>query len=732
MSDFISDDAPRRRGLLTVGLAALAFLVMSPALQNEFTNWDDIGILTDNYRVHYLSLDRVIDYFRLHPRYAPRPTLNLYIPLTLLSLACEHALWGLTPLPYFFTNVVLYSATTVLVYLFVAALTQRRGLACVVGVLFAVHPLHVESVAWLTERKDVLSGFFFVGALWAYVVGERRQWRWLYWVSFTLFVGAVLAKAVAVTLPAVLLLTDWYLYRRVSWRMIADKLRFFAVAFAAGLVTAYLQRAYGSIDPEVLADVAGNVAVALRGIAFYVTRGLAPVGLSAIYPRPEHPSLASAATIASGLLVAGLGVVIIVSAWRRVNLVAYGVLFFLITLSPCLQLIPTGELILAADRFFYLPSVGFLTVIASGVIWAWERAARWRAVVMAVVSVYCLALGLLTWQRTHVWRNSITLWEDTVRKYPHVSTALANLGVAYLDVDSDKAAYYLNRALAVNSNSPVTRYNLSILAWRRGATNETLASLQRLIEEAPLVGHQPYVFRANILESLGRYHEAVTNLEQSLLVEPLNVNARLSLARVYNRLGDVSNENAVLNETIAVIPNHPSAYMALANIFEERTNYAAASRVYERLVRALPGYAPGLFQHAVTLQRLGRLDEAREAYERLVKKVPWLGVAWSNLGAIHHLQGNGRKAEEYTLRGRALQPLVAEVQYNYACVQARAGRTEEALRALEIALGRRAKLREEAWKDPDFASLRGNARFQALVRGGAGAEPPAAGSGLEL
>lgn len=151
---------------------------MSPALHNEFTNWDDVAVLTEHYRVQHLSLDRVIDYFRIHPRYAPRPTLNLYLPWTLLSLACEHASWGLTPLPYFLTNILLNCANTVLVFLFLSALTRRRGLAFLAALLFVLHPLHVESVAWLTEPKDVLSGLFFVSALWAYVVGERQQWRW--------------------------------------------------------------------------------------------------------------------------------------------------------------------------------------------------------------------------------------------------------------------------------------------------------------------------------------------------------------------------------------------------------------------------------------------------------------------------------------------------------------------------------------------------------------------------
>lgn len=334
---------------------------------------------------------------------------------------------------------------------------------------------------------------------------------------------------------------------------------------------------------------------------------------------------------------------------------------------------------------------------------------------------------MLTWQRTHVWRTSIALWEDTVRKYPYVTTALANLGIAYLDVDTNKAMHYLQRAPAINSNSPVTRYNISVVEWRSGATNECLARLQQIIEDAPFVGDQAYVFCANILETLERYHEAVTNLERAVLLQPLNVYARISLARVYNRLHDVSNENAVLNETITLIPKHPSAYMALANIFEEQSNYVAAARVYARLVRAVPDYAPGLFQYAMTLQRLGRLDEAREAYERLVKKLPWLGVAWSNLGAIYHLQGNARKAEECTRKARDLQPLVPEVKYNYACVQAKAGNIKEALVALNIALSRRTVLRDEAVRDPDFATLRDDPRFRALVSSAGNTEDGTAG-----
>ena len=713
---FGEDRISTRRIIALVALAAVAFVVMSPALYNQFTNWDDCGLLTDNFRVHQLSADRVVDFFRLHPHYASRPTLNLYIPLTLLSLACEHALWGLTPMPYFLGNIVLNCANTVLVYFFLATLTRRRGFAYLAALLFALHPLHVESVAWLTERKDVLSGFFFLSSLCSYVLSEQARRRWLYWISFALFVAAVLAKSVAVTLPLVLVLIDLYLYRRLSWRMLADKLRFFLVALGTGLITLYLQRAYGSIDPNLVADVISNVAVAVRGVAFYVLRGMAPIYLSAIYPRPQHVDLLGIAFIASALLVVGL-VAIALATWRKRPLVTFGVNFFLITLLPCIQLVPTGELLLAADRFFYLPSVGFFCALVAAISELWERLPRLRLHLGFFVTAYCVWLGMGTWQRTHVWRSSITLWEDTIEKYPEFTTALANLGCAYLGSDTNKAMLYLQRANAINSNSAVTVYNLAVLDLKGGATNKCLSRLDQAIAASPLVGHQPYVFKANVLDTLGRHYEAITNLEFSLRLEPLNVQSRLMLARQYNLLGDITNENAVLNETIALIPNHPSAYMALANIFEEQTNYTGALRVYARLVRALPQYDPGRFQYAVTCQRLGHLDKARHAYEKVVVRLPWLGVALSNLGAINHLHGNAVKAREYTAKARELQPYSPEVQYNYACVQARADNTGEAVAALRLAVTKRPSLREEALRDADFAALRANAEFRALTGG---------------
>lgn len=705
-----------RRVLALVALAAVAFIVMSPALRNQFSNWDDPGLLTENYRVQQLSADRVVDFFRLNPHYALRPTLNLYIPLTLLSLACEHALWGLTPAPYFLSNILLNCANTVLVFLFLNRLTNRRGLAYLAALLFAVHPLHVESVAWLTERKDVLSGFFFLSSLWAYVVGEQKQWRGLYWASFALFVAAVLAKSVAVTLPIILVLIDLYLYRRLSWRMLVDKVRFFLVALCAGLVTLYLQHFYGSIKQELVADVASNVVLALRGIAFYVTHGLAPVHLCAIYPRPEQVAIHDFVYIGSALIVTSV-VVVIVATWRKQSLIAFGFSFFIITLLPCIQLIPTGELIVAADRFFYLPSVGFFCALVAMLDEIWVRQSRLRFALTTIVAAYCVWLGIGTWQRTYVWRSSITLWHDIINQYPKCETALANLGSAYLDIDTNNAALYLMRADAINSNAPVTIYNLAVIDLRSGDTNRCLARLDQGISVGPLLGHQPYNFKATILDSLGRHREAITNLEFSLRLEPLNVQSRLMLARQYNRLGDITNENAVLNETIHFIPSHPSAYMALANIFEEQTNYIAALRTYARLVAALPNYDPGLYQYALSNQRLGKLDDARLSYERIVKRLPWLGVAWSNLGAINHLQGNAAKAREFTAKARELQPFSPEVQYNYACVQARDGKYEDALQALRMAVYRRAALREEARLDPDFSCMRAQPGFQTLIYG---------------
>ena len=236
----------RHRGLLLVALALLAFVPYWPTLSNGILGWDDPYYLTENYRVHQLTSATVRDMFRLTPQLGPMPNAQ-YTPLVELSFAIEHRFFGLEPMVYHATNLALHVANTLLVFVFVLGLWRSRSetdvaarpLAFLVGVFFAVHPLHVESVAWITERKDMLSGFFFLVALVTYLRFVRGRSGWAYGMSLAAMGLGVLSKQMVVSLPLVLLACDHFRMGRLTWRSLLEKTPFFALSAAGAGVAIY-------------------------------------------------------------------------------------------------------------------------------------------------------------------------------------------------------------------------------------------------------------------------------------------------------------------------------------------------------------------------------------------------------------------------------------------------------------------------------------------------------------
>ena len=427
-------------------LILVTFLTFSSALDNSFTNWDDPKYLTQNKRVHVLSLETVSDLFT-----RTKIIYHHYIPLTLLSFSIEHHFFGLNPKVFIFNNIILHCINVILVFWFIFLLVRRVDVAFLTSVLFAVHPMRVESVAWIVERKDVLFTLFYLGALISYSYGIKnaKKINGCYLITFVLFLCSLLSKPAAVTLPLVLLLLDYYFKRKNTVYLFVEKIPFFILSIIFGLI------AMGQARPEWVSLYSRIDRIMLGSYSFiaYIVKLFMPVKLSCFYPVPlkvegSFPPIFSLAPFGFVVLL-----VLILLFFRKSRKVMFGALFYFLTIFPMTFI--GASTALMADRYTYLPYTGIFFMISAGVCFLTSRILPRRIIIRLSVKIviFCLLilLSLVTFERCKVWKNGMTLWNDVIAKYPDVVAAYINRGNEYgKKGEFDLAISDYNKALNID------------------------------------------------------------------------------------------------------------------------------------------------------------------------------------------------------------------------------------------------------------------------------------------
>ena len=432
---------------IAVVLTAVAFI---PCLSNGFVNWDDDLYILNNPAIHHLSFAVVKHLFT-------SIFVSSYFPLTMLSFAFQYHISGSNPFPYHAANLVLHLLNVTLVFLFTYAVSRKTSVAFITSILFGIHPLRVESVAWVTERKDVLYGFFFLAGLLTYVRWRESGKKIWYCAAIGFLILSFFSKPAAVAFPLVLLCYEYLKKGKPGRTVLAGTVPFFACAAVFTVVTVFSQHAtikYGN-------PVWFNILVACRGLVFYLEKTLVPVKLSCLYPYPALNHIPVVFFVSPVVVAVCAGLVVFSRRYTRV--VIFGTLFFLAAILPSLQVVPFG-IFFAADRFTYLPSIGLFYIAAEGFVVLMRKQWRYSGIVKPAVTA-CLVLAMLmcvslTWQRCRIWSNSLTLWSDAAEKYPGTPPQFTfSRGLAYDDNGNyDQAISDYTRAIELNPNY-VDAYN---------------------------------------------------------------------------------------------------------------------------------------------------------------------------------------------------------------------------------------------------------------------------------
>ncbi len=600
-----SPDRPRaiRHLTLCIGLFLTTLLVYAPACRFGFVNFDDPDYVAGNPHVRNgLTLDGVVWAF------TSTEAAN-WFPVTRLSHLLDVQIFGLSPGGHHLTNILLHACATVLLFAFLAAATGAAWPSAFVAMIFALHPLHVESVAWIAERKDVLSACFWFLALWSYV---RRR----YWLTLLAFCLGVMSKPMVVTLPFVLFLLDAWPLRRPLRSALRVKIPMLGLAAAAAVATYLVQSGSGAVQAVERFPLGLRLENAIASYATYIVEMFWPANLAVFYPYPHGVPVWQIAL--SALLIACVSAVALLQRRARPYL-AVGWLWYLGTLVPVIGLIQVGAQA-RADRYTYLPMVGLTIMLA----WGLPELLKGKAAAVAALAA-CLACAAVCEAQIQYWRNSETLFRH---------------------------------ALAVTKDNYLAHHNLGVALAGEGRFGEAIEQYRAALEIAPDAANVQTDY-GNALARSGRPQEAIAHYRAALAVLPDSPIAHNDLANA------LAANPATLPQAIAeyrtalrLEPGYEEARNNLARVQSDAAamqynlgvdlarsrNPEAAIPYFEQALRLEPDYVDAHNNLGVVLAGAGRAQDAISHFEAALKIDPNSADAHVNLG-IAFAAIPGRRAE---------------------------------------------------------------------------------------
>jgi tetratricopeptide (TPR) repeat protein len=638
----------RAQAALALGVSAVVLLAFSPVLGNGFVGWDDIPTIVSNAHLRELSLDNL-------PWMFATRHMGHYQPLTWVSLALDFQIWELDPMGFHLTNLLFHVANALLFFLLLQRIFLLGGLgggkgghlflavASAVGALvFAIHPLRVESVAWATERRDVLSGFFYLLTLLLYLAYVRsrssRQSRVYFAFSIVCMGLSLLSKAWGITLPAVLLVLDAYPCgrvplrwkdRRSGWPILLEKLPFLALA----LLFAGLAFRAQFFNPVVSHSILERVAQAFYGVCFYPMKTLLPISLSPLYPLPEKMLIYRPPYVVCVIVVlAATGLLLRVRRglpWALASWLLFGVIAL-----PVLGLAQAGPQI-AADRYSYLACLPFAALFA--LLWHWVMvralappiSLRWPLIALAFLGCLVCLLGPLTWRQSQVWRSSRTLWDHAVRLDAGNHIALENRGTSRQEIGDLKGAITdYTRALAIRPSYTSALRNRAAAWLQSGNARKAMADLDQAIAIDSEIAEN-YFRRAGVKKTSGDLTGAIRDYNRALELSPDMAKALTNRGNTWRLLGNLQRALLDLTSAIQMNPLDHISFNIRGTIRRDLGKWPEAHADFEQALRIQPGFVNARVNRGIVRERLGddagALADYRDALRMADEKWPHRG-----------------------------------------------------------------------------------------------------------
>ena len=513
-----------------------------------------------------------------------------YQPVVIFIYAVIYHFAGLKPYSWHLFNLLFHLINVVLVYLLIKRISGKSILGLMVSALFALHPLHVESITWIASTKDVVYTSFYLISLKFYLEYVKNKSKINYLLALLLFILSCLSKGMAVTLPLILLLIDYFQKRKYSLILVIEKLPFLIVSLLMSIVTVFAQT--NAIGTTEATNFFQNILVASHSLLFYIIKTILPLNLSAFYPYPIKTSAIVNYEFLISLPIALILLSGIYYSKKFNKIIISGFLFFLINVLMVLQLIPVGKAI-AADRYYYLSSIGLFFIIAYYFDMYGQKYTG-KNVSYIIFSVLVLLLGYLSLERQNVWKDSITLWNDIIQKDPENPNnydAYYNRGLAYELIDDRKSAIESYQyAAKLNTNDGDVFNNLGLSLYKTGKYIEALEVFNRAAQLKP---DNANIFnnRGNVKSRLMDLKGALEDISKAIQINPNLADAYSNRGIVKTALNDYIGAMDDYSKTISIDPNNAIAHNNRAGVIARTGDYKSAILDWDNAIRLNPQYA---------------------------------------------------------------------------------------------------------------------------------------------
>jgi len=673
------------RRILYIGSAIISLITLAvylPALRNGFLIWDDRHLIVDNIHIRAMGWSFFSWAFS---------TVSLAVywhPVTWASHALDYAVWGLDPLGHHLTNTVLHAVNTFVVILLViqlletgrkttenhgpaTSLTDRRILitAAATGMLFGLHPLHVESVAWVSERKELLYALFFLLSMMAYLTyalgrgtgadharSGRLSWLKPYLLSLALFALSLASKPMAVTLPAVLLILDWYPVRRLGSLkdivpLFIEKVPFFALSLGITIITIMPQKVEGTIPTLDWVPFSMRMLVASKALVSYLWKTVLPLDLSPLYPYPRTAELLSIEYFPSVALVIGVSIICLLAAKKqKIWPALWG--SFIVMLLPVLGIIQVGHHSMA-DRFTYVPGIGPLILLGAAVAWAWEKAESLKrgvsyvkGLALVVCVLLCAALASVTIRQIGVWKDTVTLWSAVIEQAPdRVPLAYLNRGMAFAELkQNDRALDDFNAVIRLNPRSSPAYNNRGRIYQEQGRTDSAFEDYATAIE-LDRGNTLAYNNRGLAFKAIGHSDRAIEDFTAAIAADPGYAAAYSNRGIVYGETGQLDKAIEDFTSSMKANPYYTDAYTGRGLAFAGKGLFDRAIEDYTIAIEQQPADHLAYNNRGIAFGKKGQFARAIEDLTRAIELKPDLAEAYLERGRLYLRSGKATLAE---------------------------------------------------------------------------------------
>ncbi len=595
----------KKEHLILAAILIITIIAFSPTFENGFTNWDDGKQVTENLDIRELSFENVKKIFSSY-------YVGMYQPITTLCYTIEHSIFGMNPTGFHTTSLLFHLLNILLVFWMISLITKRKDMALIVASLFAVHPMFVEAIAWVSARSTLIYSSFYLGAIISYLYYLQNKERKYFILSLFLFLFSLLSKAMAMTLPVLLLLFDFYYNRKLfSKKVIIEKIPFFVLSIIFGIVAIQLRQIEGHLGGEF--SIFDKLFIVSYQIPWYLLKLVLPINLSSYYPDPEKTNGFLPTIYYFFPIIILFITIIVIKLKKHWKTSIFTILFFLINIGLVLKIVQVGQQ-QTTDRYTYIPYVGLFLLLAYIYKIAIEKKPKLKRFLHIFILGIIIVLSVLSFNRTKIWKDSLVLWNDVIEKYNGVALAYNNRG---------------NAKQALNDlQGAMEDYNKSVILNPKS--------------------HFAFNNRGLLKDELTDFMGAIIDFNKAIEISPLYYNAYISRGVAKMKINDFKGAINDCNKAISMNENSYSLFFSRGSVYEEAGNIKDALRDYNYSIKLNSDNNSDAYFYRGSLkgQRMGDLQGALIDFNKAIQIDPNDKVYYLNRGIVYSLLNNYSKTLE--------------------------------------------------------------------------------------